>query len=75
MATWITEAGLRASPAMEVTVSAQLQEPCFAFALNLEALVTSDDLEIFGFIWRYFKGFLKRLRMSPSCAASPIYCI
>lgn len=30
-------------------MSAQLQEPCFAFALNLEALVLLDDR--FGYIW------------------------
>lgn len=65
------DGGLRVSHrAMEVTLSAQLQEPCFAFALNLEALVLLDLLDDrfgFGYIWMIWiylkdlKGFLKRL--------------
>ena len=39
--------------AMEVTVSAQLQEPCFAFALNLEAL-----LDVGRQTWRYIHAYM-----------------
>ena len=39
--------------AMEVTVSAQLQEPCFAFALNLEVL-----LDVGRQTWRYIHAYM-----------------